>query len=93
MCGCSEIEVKLCRLCRLDEARKGQRLHAGGSPAWGQEPVLWLLREGLRITQRFQCVKWGFAKKAAAFALTMLPVVGEVEEADAIGSAGIGEMC
>jgi hypothetical protein len=55
--------------------------------------VLWLLREGLRITQRFQCVKWGFAKKAAAFALTMLPVVGEVEEADAIGSAGIGEMC
>ena len=46
----------------------------------------------LRIAQRLQRLKWRLAEKAAPFALTVLAVVGEVEEADAIRAAGIGEV-
>jgi hypothetical protein len=54
--------------------------------------VLRAFREGLRITQSFECFKRRLTEDATAFALAVLAVVGEIEQADAIRTACIREM-
>ena len=51
--------------------------------------MLRLFGERLRITQSFERLKRRLAENTAAFALTMLAVISEVEQADAIRAACI----
>ena len=54
--------------------------------------MLRAFRERLRSTQGFERFKRRFAKRAASLALTVLAVVGEIEQADSVRTACIGEM-